>query len=36
MHKQVFFEGADNSLYVAKREGKNRVIIQEYSGALQI
>jgi diguanylate cyclase (GGDEF)-like protein len=36
MHKQAFFEGADNSLYVAKRQGKNRVIIQECSEALQI
>lgn len=36
MHKQAFFEGADNSLYVAKRQGKNRVIIQECNGAMQI
>ncbi|MBY6036519.1 GGDEF domain-containing protein [Fictibacillus nanhaiensis] len=36
MHKQAFFEGADNSLYVAKRQGKNRVIIQECNQALEI
>lgn len=36
MHKQAFFEGADNSLYVAKRQGKNRVIIHECGEALQI
>lgn len=36
MHKQEFFEGADNSLYVAKRQGKNRVVIQECNQALEI
>jgi diguanylate cyclase (GGDEF)-like protein len=36
MHKQAFFEGADNSLFVAKRQGKNRVIIQECNQALEI
>jgi diguanylate cyclase (GGDEF)-like protein len=36
MHKQAFFEGADNSLYVAKRQGKNRVIIQECNQAIEI
>jgi diguanylate cyclase (GGDEF)-like protein len=36
MHKQAFFEGADNSLYAAKRKGKNRIVFQELKEAIKI